>query len=258
MSYFRRMSESTFETMDAVRGAWNPAEQHIAPPMGLAAHVLERDHHARAQEPMLLSRIAFDILGVLPIEPVEVSTRVIRPGRSIELAEATLSHGGRAALTARGWFLRPGDTARFAGDEFPAIPPRDQMHNVGMPKEWQGEFVKTVDVLAHVERPGRGQFWIRPRVPLLEDEEISPTVRLLSIIDICNGLNPRLSPRDAAFPNLDLTADFFREPEGEWIGVDGTVGYGARGIGLTHSVLHDDAGAFGVVTQSLTVRPLHP
>lgn len=58
------------------------------------------------------------------------------------------------------------------------------------------------------------------------------------------------------FPNLDLTAHFFRTPVGRWLGLDTSVSFGERGIGLTSSVLHDAIGPLGTLAQSLTVRPL--
>jgi hypothetical protein len=58
-----------------------------------------------------------------------------------------------------------------------------------------------------------------------------------------------------AFPNLDLTLHLLRPPVGEWIGFDTTVSFGATGLGLTSTVLHDLDGPIGTVAQTLTVRP---
>ena len=84
---------------------------------------------------------------------------------------------------------------------------------------------------------------------------MSPTARMAGLLDIANGLAVRVDPREAAFPNLDLTAHIFAEPTGEWIGFDTAVSMGATGIGLTHSTIHDQTGPIGVVSQILTVRP---
>ena len=58
-----------------------------------------------------------------------------------------------------------------------------------------------------------------------------------------------------AFPNIDLTAHLFAEPRGGWVGFDTTVSFGAEGLGLTSSVVHDIDGPIGTVAQMLTVRP---
>ena len=58
-----------------------------------------------------------------------------------------------------------------------------------------------------------------------------------------------------AFPNLDTTVHLFTQPRSDWIGYDTTVAFGAHGIGLTHTVLHDEHGPIGTAQQILTVRP---
>ncbi|WP_353114218.1 thioesterase family protein [Microbacterium sp.] len=254
-AYFERLDENTYRATDATQGAWNIEEQHIAPVLGLLTHTLERDHAPRHEHPLPLARVSFDILGVIPIGEVEVEARVIRPGRTIELVEATVSHGGRAAATARGWFMKTHDTAGIAGSDFAPMPPR-----TGMPAwaadAWPGEFVRTPEILRAEEAPGRARSWLRPRVPLVEGESASPTARLMGLVDIANGLTPRVSPSEVAFPNLDLTAHLLRAPEGEWLGFDTTMSVGPTGLGITHTVLHDDNGPLGTSVQSLTVRPL--
>ena len=260
-AYFERTaSERTdatrFQPTTFTGGAWNVTEQHVAPPIGLLAHAIEVDHAARSPQPMQLSRLSVDILGVIPIDEVEVTCRVLRPGRSIELVEATLAQAGRPALSARAWLMHTRDTDALAGTAHPAMPPRDAIEPVDPSSAWPGEFIATVgEVRRRQEAPGRAQTWILPAVPLLEGEPVSTTARLVSLVDIANGVTPRADPRDVAFPNLDLTLHLVRTPEHGWIGFDTTVTFGATGLGMTHTVLHDERGVVGSVVQSLTVRP---
>lgn len=260
-AYFERLAS---EGVNAIRfqptaftgGAWNVTEQHVAPPIGLLAHAIEVDHAARSPQPMQLSRLSVDILGVIPIDEVEVTCRVLRPGRSIELVEATLAQGGRPALSTRAWLLHTRDTEALTGSAHPAMPPRDAIERVDPSSAWPGEFIATVgEVRRRQEEPGRAWTWILPAVPLLEGEPVSTTARLVSLIDIANGVTPRVDPREVAFPNLDLTLHLVRAPEDGWIGFDTTVTFGATGLGMTHTVLHDERGVVGSVVQSLTVRP---
>src|SRR5690554_678287 len=97
--------------------------------------------------------------------------------------------------------------------------------------------------------------WRRSRARLLEDAEISVTARLASMLDFANGVSPRASSTELAFPNIDLNASFFRSPCGDWLGLDTTVSFGPSGLGVTESILHDEKGAFGTLSQTLTVRP---
>jgi hypothetical protein len=254
-AYFERLDHSAFRATMAVQGAWSLEEQHIAPVLGLITHVIEHDRDERRGDELQLGRISFDILGVIPIDEVDIRVRLLRPGRTIELVDATLSHGGRAAVIARAWLLQPADTRAIAGSEFPPMPARDELPPWRAGELWPGEFVRTVDIRRRQSAPGRAQSWLRPMVPLLADEAIGPVTRLLGVADIANGLTPRITPQQAAFPNVDLTAHFVRRPAGEWIGFDTTMTVGPTGLGLTHTIIHDDEGPVGTIEQALTVRP---
>ena len=255
-AYFDRIDATHFRATPLVGGAWNIAEQHVAPPMGLLAHVIEQGHATRSPQPMQLTRLSIEILGTIPIGVVEVTTSVVRPGRSIELAEGTLSVAGRPALIARAWLQNTRDTSALVGSSLPAMPTLDDVERVNPSDQWPGAFIETVgEVRRRQEEPGRAWTWIRPDVPLLVGEPVSATARLVALVDIANGVTPRVDPRSVAFPNLDLTLHLLRPPVGEWIGFDTTVSFGATGLGLTSTVLHDLEGPIGTVAQTLTVRP---
>ncbi|WFP16963.1 hypothetical protein [Citricoccus muralis] len=86
--YFERIDAHTFQPTPHTSGAWNVTEQHIAPVFGLLTHALETDRDSRrgagtGEEPLPITRISFDILGTLTVaDPMEISCRVIRPGRA--------------------------------------------------------------------------------------------------------------------------------------------------------------------------------
>lgn len=253
-AYFERESSSRFRPTELTIGAWKVDQLHIGPAMGLLAHAVEADHVARHGHLRLqCSRLSYDILGVLPVEPVDVSVRVIRPGRTIELVEAQLDHDGRTALTARAWFTVATDTAQIAGSAFAPIEPREQTEPWQIP--WQGGFIESLEARQRAHGRGRATTWARTRAELVAGELTSPLARLLSLVDVANGLAARESPDEVIFPNVDLTAHLARTSEDEWIGFDTSVTFGPTGLGMTHTVLHDQAGPFGTVVQSLTVRP---
>ena len=109
-------------------------------------------------------------------------------------------------------------------------------------------------------RTSNGRFDVKrrtePAVSLsVPDEPVSDLARLGSLFDIANGMTVRVPPREVAFPNVDLSAHLFAEPCGDWIGFDTSVSFGAGGLGLTSSVLHDERGPVGTLAQCLTVRP---
>lgn len=255
-AYFIRESENTYRPTGHVSGGWNPKEQHIAPSIGLLTHIIEQDLAARrGSDSLNLTRLSVDILGVIPMAPVQVSVQVLRPGRTIELVEARISHGGRDAVSARAWLSATYSTAGLQGSGFDPMPARTELEPWGLDSSWPGGMVRSVQILRKELRPGRVQSWLRSDVQLLADEEVSPTAHMLRLVDVANGVAARLDPHEVLYPNLDLTAHLFRAPMGELTGLDSASSIGPDGAGLTHSILHDEHGAVGVVSQVLTVRP---
>ncbi|MCW1959973.1 MAG: thioesterase family protein [Mycobacterium sp.] len=256
MSYFRRVGAGAYRATEHAGGAWNAAEQHIAPSFGLLAHAIEADRDARGNGHLVIGRISFDILGTVPVDvEVDVDVTVIRPGRTIELVEANLTYRGRGVVLARAWLMKRYDTESLRGSGFTPIAPPADMQAWNPSEIWPGGFIASAEVRRVEIEPGRSAFWVRTAVPLLDGEPVSATARALGLIDITNGMAVRVDPREVAFPNLDLTAHFFAEPNGEWIGFDTTVSIGPSGIGLTYSIIHDQTGPIGAVSQILTVRP---
>ncbi len=253
-AYFRRIDTNRFMPSEHVSGAWNVAEQHVAPALGLMAHVIEADHHGRRTDRLQIGRLSYDILGTIPMEAVSIDVAVIRPGRTIELVEARLNHGGRPAVILRAWLAKGYDSHALAATNLHPIDPVDAMPSCDPTLLWPGGFIRSVEVRRKEERPGRASAWVRSSCQLVEGESVSPTARLMMLADIANGISPLTSPATTAFPNLDLTAHLFREPVGEWLGLDVSVSFGRSGGGLTHSIIHDSAGPLGSLSQWLTVR----
>ncbi|MDL9938831.1 thioesterase family protein [Gordonia sp. ABSL1-1] len=255
MAYFKRVDGRSFLPTEHVSGAWDINTQHIAPALGLLAHVVESDFHdRRPDDTLLLGRLSFDILGTLPMDVFDIEVAVVRPGRTIELVEATLSHAGRAGVRLRAWFIQATDTPVGAGSGWAPLPAPETMPGWDATTMWPGGFIASVQVHRDHEQPGRARFWVRTDEAILDDEEISPLARAAGLFDIANGMAVRVHPQDANFPNIDLTAHLFRHPDGDGVGFDTTVSFGPQGIGVTASVLHDATGPFGTLAQSLTIR----
>lgn len=102
---------------------------------------------------------------------------------------------------------------------------------------------------------GAATVWGRTLVDVVAGEQASPLQRLCAIADSGNGVSGRLDIRQWLFINTDLTLHLYRDPVGEWIGLDAETVIGPTGSGLAASVLHDEAGALGRGAQSLVVRP---
>ncbi|MGN6751017.1 MAG: thioesterase family protein [Intrasporangium sp.] len=237
-----------------VQGAWRPDEQHMAPVGGLIAHAIET-HEPRPE--LQLARISYDILGIMPARPSTIAVRTLRPGRTIELVEATMSVDDRPVVRARAWRLATGDSSGAAGLELEPMPGPDAFPRWNGMEIWGGGYIRSLEVRADpAGRPGRARVWMRSPNKLVQGEVVSPTAAFLAFADTANGIAVRVPPGEWAFPNVDLTVHLLREPVPGWVGLDTRVSLGENGIGLTSSVLHDVNGPVGTVEQILTVRRL--
>lgn len=261
--YYRALGEQRYAPTIHTQGAWREDEQHMGAPSALIAHCIER-HEPRPE--LMLARISYDILGVIDLAETTVQVRTIRPGRTIELVEATAYTGGsdRPAIRARAWRLQTSDTAAvaggiaqpLAGHEDPAAQPAWRERS----ELWPGGFIAALDIRRPAPaEPGRGTVWQRTAYPLVDTQDSTDTARFLLHVDTANGMSVRQDPRRWMFPNVDLTVHFHRRPEYAWVGIASEVVFGAAGVGLTSATLFDQEGAVGRSEQSLTLRgPLPP
>ncbi len=256
-SYFVRTGPDRVVATRHTSGAWSTTEQHIAPLTGLLAHEIDRDAEARnAADDKVIARLSYDILGVVRIEECELAVEVVRPGRTIELVEASARQDGREVCRVRAWRLSTSDTAAVAGGMGEALPHPDTLPPGGLCDVWPGGYIGGLDV-RHVgtPEPGRTRTWVATGIPLLPDEAIGDLARFVGLVDTANGIAVRQPPSEWLFPNVDLTIHLHRRPEGRWVGLDTRVVFGADGIGLTSTTLHDTRGPVGRAEQSLTLRP---
>lgn len=251
-AYYRRLDSNTFMPTLHAQGAWQEAEQHMAPISALITHMLDT-HDPR--DDMQIGRITFEILGMIPAQESHIEVQTIRPGRTIELLEATLTIGGRTIIRARAWRLSVQDTSAYAGDELLAIEGPDAADPVNPTQEWPGGYIASLEMRALPGgRDGRRAVWLRTRPSLIEGEDTTPLAELITRVDTANGIATRVRPTDLMFPNVELSVHLVRTPRRGWVGLDTAVTFGATGLGLTSSTLHDEDGPVGKVEQCLTVR----
>ena len=255
MAYFERIDDTRFRATEHVSGAWNEEEQHVAPALGLMAHVMELDRDFRRDDHLRISGLHYDILGPVPVGEVNLSCRVLRPGRTIELVEVELSYQGRAVVVLRGWLLAQYEAAHVEGSDLSAIPGPENFEPWEATSVWPGGMIRSIEGRRRLEADGRAQAWIRTPHALVEGEQVSDAARFIGLFDVSNGVAVRADPTEVLFPNVELSAQLFRNPSGEWVGYDTTVSFGPDGRGLTHTIIHDQHGPLGAVTQGLTVRP---
>jgi hypothetical protein len=237
---------------ELTRGPWDPNSQHAGPPSALLARALER---CEPREGVRIARVTVEILAPVPIAPLGVSARVVRPGRSVELIEASLEGADGELMRARGWRLAESDITTDWEQEEP--PPG---HEGAEPLEFfpTGQAVgwhtamEIVFARGRFLEPGPATVWMRPRVELVAGEEITPLQRVMLAADGGNGVSAPLDWTRFIFINTDLTVHLLRPPAGEWVCLDSVTH--VDGLGMTDTALWDENGRIGRAAQTLLVR----
>src|SRR4051794_24771538 len=74
------------------RGPWSPLALHGGPTSAFLARACEQEP---AEQPMQPARLTVELLRPVPLAPLTLTTRLVRPGRKVQLVEASLAHEGR-------------------------------------------------------------------------------------------------------------------------------------------------------------------
>lgn len=254
--YEQADGEGEYVASELTRGPWDPGSQHAGPPSALLGREIEA---MDGFDDFQVGRVVFEILRPVPIGPVRIACRVLRPGRKVQLVEATLSNDDGELMRATAWLLRVSELELSEGAVRSDAPPP------GPEQGWTPEFFPTgQDVGYHTAmewkavagaflEAGPATVWMRMRQPLVAGEEPSALQRALVAADVGNGISSVLDWREYVFINVDLTVHFERLPEGEWVCVDAVSRPQASGIGTAESVLSDQGGRIGRAAQSLLI-----
>src|SRR5699024_1348288 len=160
MAYFSRLGPGTLRPTGHVSGAWDESMQHIGPALGLLAHAVERDCAARRDDPMVVARLTYELLGVVPMDEDDVQVEVVRPGRTTDLGRATSGHAGRTGTRLRAWLQTPGATGSRAAVGFVPLPPPAGREPWDPPPGWPGGFLASAQVRLDSAGPGRSRYWV--------------------------------------------------------------------------------------------------
>lgn len=255
-SYFERIDAHHFQPTAHAGGAWNETEIHFSPLGGLIVHAIDQHRAESGGGHKQLGRISFDILGFLAAEICEIEVTTLRAGRTIELIQATVTIQGRPAVIARAWFLSESDSAAVEGGATEALASPNGIEASPLSETWSGGYVASLQTRYLERAPGRAKVWLSTPLDLVAGETPTAHASFTTLVDTANGIAVRQSPKEWMFPNVDLTIHFARRPVAPWVGFDTTVTFGATGLGITSTILHDIQGPVGHAEQILTVRKL--
>ncbi|MBA2725946.1 MAG: thioesterase family protein [Actinobacteria bacterium] len=254
-SFYQEDGANRFLPTELTIGPWGRGAQHGGPPSALLGRAIELEHGEGKQ----VARIVFDILRPVPIQPLSVDTRVVRPGKKVSLVEASLSAGDDVVMRASAWLIRrtqldlpavsketpwPGPDAVSLTDATRMAPELNYLQAT----EWRfvaGDFLQ----------PGPATAWIRATVPLVEGEENSSLTHVLAVADSASGVSGALDFFKWLYINTDLSVYLHRPPTGPWICIDAETTPQPSGLGLASATLYDEQGTIGTSSQSLYLSP---
>lgn len=236
-------------------GPWDPGMQHGSPPAALVVWAAER---IATPLPMRVARVTVDLMRPVPVAPLTIESEVVREGRKIQLCAIRLLAKGVVVVGATVLKIK------VQADE---LPPEAVIEPVALPGPEQSR-VERVDLSSspfvtgmslraargHFGVPGPGAIWYRVDRPIVQGAPVSQAMRAMAAADFCNGTSSVLDFRQWTFLNADLTVNFSRQPEGEWILLDAESWIGPDGAGLAMARLADQRGYFGRAIQSLVIE----
>src|SRR5439155_1370466 len=182
-----------FVPTELCRGPWSPDAQHGSPPAALMARAAER---FEGGEEMAVARLTVELLRPVPLVPLTVAARWARPGRKVQIVEASLRAGDSEVARALGLRLRRVPLALPPGAERGPSPPPGPGRGTETLPPWGDGILRPAfhaDAVEHrfvaggFDRPGPATDWIRLRVPLVAGEPTSPLCRVAAAAARCRA-----------------------------------------------------------------------
>jgi hypothetical protein len=206
---------------------------------------------------MQVVRLTVELTRPVPLGPLEVRAEVVRPGRKIQLVDASLTAGGVEVAKARALRIRTLPVALPVQDPdppSPLIPSGPYEPSAGMRRTAFTQAVELRFVTGSWEEVGPVVMWSRLLAPVVAGEIPSPLQRTAAAADFGNGVSRILSFDTHVFINADLTVALSRVPAGEWIGYNAVSRLSPDGYGQAESQVFDRSGPVGRAIQSLLVE----
>jgi hypothetical protein len=255
-SIFERVGENLYRPTEAALGPWSDQALHGGPPTMLMAREIAR---VPAEQPMFVTRLTVELLRPVGMTPLAVRSRLVRPGRKVQLVEASLWNGEVEVARATALRIRQANVeVPDHDDPLPHGPPESVNELLGGYRSGAAYHLLGVEARSVIPLGGKigpGWAWFRLKLPVIPDEEPSGLQRICAAADFPNGISNIVDPGVASFVNPDLTVYTHRLPVDEWVMVDATTRLEPSGIGVAEGALYDRRGRIGRSLQGLLVEP---
>lgn len=228
---------------------WERNKQNGVALAGLLTHLLEQIPN---EIPFTVTRLSIDILAAAPAKPTSGRSRIIRPGKRIQLAEAELLVDEIPVARATALSVRVAESPICDGiNPYPSPETVEGIKFEGAPHF--GYSIEARAVHGAMRTPGPATAWVRFAHQHVAGVPLTPLVRTATLADFCSGFGSDLPPDGWSFPNVDITIHFTRAPVGEWLLIDTEFRSAGNGTAIASGILADRQGPFARAYQSLFV-----
>jgi hypothetical protein len=252
-SIFEPTGDGRFVATEAALSPWSDQTLHGGPPAMLLAREIES---LPSDVTMFVGRLTIELLRPVGRVPLAVTSRMVRPGRKVQLVEASLWSGELEVARCTALRMRTSSVdVPQTEDALPHPGPESLGAWSGNWRAGSAYHLLGVEVRgAEVDRP-TGWAWFRLKLPLVPGEEPSGLLRVCAAADFPNGISYVVDPRRTTFLNPDVTVSIHRHPVDEWVLVDARTWLEPHGTGLAEGALYDRRGRIGRSVQTLLVEP---
>ncbi|GAB4662116.1 thioesterase family protein [Mycobacterium avium] len=231
------------------RGPWGPSlsGNYIG---GLLGRAVEQQVDDVDLQP---ARLTVDLLRPVALQPVQVTSSVVRHGRRIRLVDAVMRQNDAIVARASALYLRRSehraDQVWTSPVSMPAIPaepvvvPDDlpmMLHSYGRDPVAGSPGVGVTEW----RHDGQKFAWVRETKLLVDDEPLSPFTRAVMAGDVTSSLT-HWGTAGLQFINADYTVSLSRLPQGVYIGLASVTHYDHGGVATGVATLFDEAGPIG-------------
>ncbi|MGC6472281.1 MAG: acyl-CoA thioesterase domain-containing protein [Parvibaculales bacterium] len=252
MPVFFEKSGNTFIGTDVSKSPWDETALNGVLIGGLFGHLFEHHVDFTAMSP---GRLSIDILRPVPLE-TEWEVRLTRPGKNIQMFEATLHTGGEVHAKAYLSCIRKANMPAFHSpgvDLFnhplPAeVKPRERSTDYSI-----SPAIHSLSVIDPLDNPGHGVVWMNFHYDMLEGVPVTPFVQACMMADMGHGTSRALDMDHWLFINIDLNIVFNRMPQTSWQLIDARMESHGGGNAIAHSRFADENGFFAMGLQSLFI-----
>lgn len=258
--YLPTSRANTFESTPLANAGWYTEGQHGG---ALAALIVARIEKVPTLTEMQIARATIEIFRIIPLSPLTIDTEVVREGKRVQTVQARITGPDGTLLSiAVVQRLRVADRQlpeEAATEDTPLASPGQSEQTDA--RAWGvGELDKTMfhrdaieirEIHGGFSSVGPGAVWVRPTVPVIAGEAITPAQRAVVAADFCNGVSRKLDLDKWVFMNSDLTIHIGRYPTGEWVALDAQSSYSDSGRGVAAGVLWDQQKWVGRSAQTL-------